>query len=455
MSASDQLSRFIKACPFAVMTRAVISAILDSDELAELFENEAQRQYDHQIPFMAIVWSMAELALGTVDSKNQAYQEYEDQIQASKTAYYNKLNRTEPGVSEALVRYSADKVQSLLDELNFEPWHLVPGYQCFSIDGNHFGQSDRRLKESRTLSAPPLPGSVVAKFDHQTGLFCNAYAMECGHAQENSVMDRVIGDARAGEVYLADRIYCTKAIVFGLMRANAYFVIRQKMTFTGELRGKRRKIGKTETGIVFEQVVKVTQGNDARMIRRVTVELFEPTRDGEMVVHLFTNLPASTNALTIAEAYRSRWEIETGFYHLTMTLCCESKGNCHPRCAIFQFCMAMVAYNARRVLLAAMYDTHQQEAVDNLSEFRISVEVTRYIEGLYIAIDEQEWSQLIGNGSKSLARFLRRVARKIDPKRYKKATRGPKRPPPKKKKMQRNSHLSAQKLLNQRKKETR
>ena len=379
MPASDQLSRFTKACPFAVMTRAVLGAVLDSDDLTKLYEEEAEQQYSHQIPFMALVWSMADLALGTVGSRNQAYSEYQEEIAASKTAYYNKLNRTEPRISEAIVRYSADKVQRLLRSLKFEPWELIPGFRCFSIDGNHFGQSDRRLEESRTLSAPPLTGTVVAKYDHQTDLFCNAYSLECAHALENTVFDRVIDDARPGEVYLADRMYCTKAALFGLMRVDSCFVIRQRMSFTITPLGQRKKIGQTETGIVFEQNVEITYEGTSRTIRRVTVELFSPTRSGENVVHLFSNLPDSVDALTIADAYLGRWEIETGFYQLTMTLCCESKGNCHPRCAILQFCMAIVAFNARRLMLAAMYTEHDEEAVDDLSEYRISVEVLSLI----------------------------------------------------------------------------
>lgn len=455
MSIAEQLSRFTDACPFAVMTRAVIGSLLDSQQLNDLFENEAERQYDRQIPFMAVVWSMAELALGTLASKNQAYKQYQEEIGASKTAFYNKLNRTEPKLSESLVRFSAEQACPLLKQLKFEPWEFLPGYRCYSIDGNHFGKTERRLKESRYLSAPPLPGTVIAKYDHQRDLFSSVYALECGHAQETTVIDRVIDDAEQGDVYFADRSYCIKRVVFGLIRAECFFVIRQKMTFTGNLLGQRKKIGQTETGVVFEQAVTITQGHDSRQIRRITVELFEPTRDGETVVHLFTNLPASTSALTIAEAYRGRWEIETAFHSLTMTLCCESKGNCHPRCAILQFCMAVVAYNARCLLMASLYAVHEDEQIDSLSEYQISLEVTSHIDGLCIAINEQEWSQLIGASSKSLAQFLITIAKTIDPSQYAKSKRGTKKPPPPKKKMQRNSHLSSQKLLNQRKRKTR
>ncbi|MEM6474428.1 MAG: transposase, partial [Planctomycetota bacterium] len=415
--------------------RAVVHELLDPDQLDALFELNSVEQYERMIPFYAVVYAMAELALGTISSKNQAYKKYQQEIAANKAAFYNKLNRTEPGISEALVRFSATKVGALLKQLDFQPWEVLPGYRCYSLDGNHFKKSQRRLKEARLITAPPLPGSVVAKYDHQSGLFSDAYALECGHAQEASLVDRIIADSDHGDLYIADRHYCTKRFVFGLINANCFFVVRQKMTFTGKLVGKRQKVGHTETGMVFEQAVVINRGGETHTIRRITVELDEPTRDGETEIHLFTNAAAKTSALAIADAYRHRWEIETGFHCMTMTLCCESTGNCYPRCAILQFCMAMVAYNARRLLLASLYCVHEEASVDALSEYQVSLEVTTHMAGLCTAITEREWEDIVGTDGKSVCRFLLKIARRIDPKKYVKSTRGPKRPPPEKRKM--------------------
>ena len=86
-------------------------------------------------------------------------------------AFYGKLNRTEPGISEAMVKFSADRAEALLDKLDFQPWEVLPGYRCFALDGNHLQKTEKRLTETLGLCAMPLPGTVVGRFNYQTGLF--------------------------------------------------------------------------------------------------------------------------------------------------------------------------------------------------------------------------------------------------------------------------------------------
>jgi len=44
--------------------------------------------------------------------------------------------------------------------------------------------------------------------------------------------------------------------------------------------------------------------------------LKEPTRDGDMVLGLLTNLPSDISAVAIANAYPKRWQIETAFQEI-------------------------------------------------------------------------------------------------------------------------------------------
>ena len=60
---------------------------------------------------------MGEIAMGTVKNRNQAFRKYQKQLQVSAVAYYGKLNRTEPAISEGVVRYSARRAGVLLDGL--------------------------------------------------------------------------------------------------------------------------------------------------------------------------------------------------------------------------------------------------------------------------------------------------------------------------------------------------
>ncbi len=122
MAGKPMLERFIQQCPFSVMTRAIVGAMMDSETFDQIFRDNRSRQYDGTIKFSALAITMAEIALGTTRNRNQAYAKYKDQIGATKEAYYTKLNRTEPAISEAIVQFSAFKANELMEQLCFQPW---------------------------------------------------------------------------------------------------------------------------------------------------------------------------------------------------------------------------------------------------------------------------------------------------------------------------------------------
>lgn len=447
MSGKNVMDRFIEKNPLTVMTRCIANSLM-GEELDRIFQENRCRQYDDTIKFSTIAMSMAEIALGTVENRNQAYRKYKDELQTSTVAYYGKLNRTEPEVSEAVVRYSAEQAGELLDHLDFQPWDVLPGYRCFSLDGNHLQKTQKRLKETRGLCAAPLPGTVVARFDHQTGLFDEAYLLEDAHAQESTVLDRVLDDLSQNDLVMADRHFCIVRFLLKLAARCGFFVIRQHGRLKGKLRGKRKRVGKMDSGTVYEQAMEICEGDETLVIRRITVELIKPTRDGDMEIHVLSNVRAEdADGCVLAQLYRDRWEIENAFHVLTMTLNCEMPSNCYPRCALFQFCMAMFAYNCRQVLLAALSAEHEQEDVDAMSQYQVALDIVSPMEGMLTAITEEEWSAQTPRRATGFATFLRRVSRHVNVRSYRKSVRGAKRPPPKRKRCKNGAHVSTHRLL--------
>lgn len=448
MAGKAMLERFVEQCPLAVMTRAVIGSLVDCDAFDQIFEENRSRQYDDKAKFSVLALTVAEIALGTLPNRNQAYLKYKERIGTTREAYYTKLNRTETRISEAIVQYSATAASTLLDGIGFQPWVVLPGYNCYTIDGNHLQKTEKRVTETRYLCAAPLPGVVVGRFNHQTSLFDRAYLLEDGHAQEAEVLPRVVQDVQKDDLLIADRHYCILHLMFGVANAGGCFLIRQNKRLQGELLGQRKKVGATDTGIVYEQPIRLRHGAEEMVARRITVELDEPTKDGDTIIHLLTNVPVEDgNACTMADAYLRRWEIENAFYTLTMSLNCESKSNCYPRCALLQFCMAMFAYNARQVLMAALYSEHEEEDVDRMSQYQISVDVVDPMPGMLTAINEEEWLELVPSSGKRLAKFIRRVARSVDVRKYRAAVRGPKKPKPTRKRCKTGTHVSTAKIL--------
>lgn len=79
--------------------------------------------------------------------------------------------------------------------------------------------------------------------------------------------------------------------------------------------GKRKKVGRVETGVVFEQAVQVEDDRGRLLtLRRIELQLDEPTEEGEPLIHLLTNIPEEKlSAEQVTRLYRQRWSIEGMF----------------------------------------------------------------------------------------------------------------------------------------------
>src|SRR6185369_1049147 len=112
--------------------------------------------------------------------------------------------------------------------------------------------------------------------------------------------------------------------LFGLAKRDARFIIRQHAsTLQWQRESKRRRVGRIKEGVVYEQTLWLhDQAGQERAVRRVSLVLDQPTRDGDTEIHVLTNLPAHIGAKRVARLYRERWTIEHLFLNLTTILHC-------------------------------------------------------------------------------------------------------------------------------------
>jgi IS4 transposase len=90
-----------------------------------------------------------------------------------------------------------------------------------------------------------------------------------------------------------------------------------------ELTGRRKLVGQSETGTVYEQTAFMTDPDTGRRrkLRCITVKLNVATRDGEQEIRLLTNLSkTAADAIKVAGLYRKRWSVETLFQEMTENL---------------------------------------------------------------------------------------------------------------------------------------
>ena len=446
----EMVERFEKKSPFPVMLRATLENVFAAERLNQIFEDNAERQRTNQLMFSTVADMMGTVACRIHPSVHAAYQAKVEEIGVSVKAVYDKLRRVERNVSRGVVFETATHLAAIVDKTGGAFPALLPGYRVKIVDGNHLRRTERRIAELRELNAAPLPGHAAVVLDPRLRLVIDVLPCEDAHAQERTLLPELLETVEARDLWIADRNFCTTDYLLGIALRRGYFAIRQHAgNLRWELIGKRKRIAVTETGTVFEQSMRIydAEGN-TKTIRRITVELFEPTRDGETEIHVLTNLPKKVAAVKIAELYQQRWTIETAFQELAENLHGEVVTLGYPKAALFAFSMALVAYNVLSTIKAALRAAHGLKMIEeNLSTYYMADEVAHTYRGIDIAVPASYWTKKYASlTSTQMARELIRIAKDVNLPRYQKHKRGPKKEKPKMNKRNRG-HVSTARIL--------
>jgi hypothetical protein len=192
--------------------------------------------------------------------------------------------------------------------------------------------------------------------DPALGLVIDAIPCEDGHARERSLLDQVLETVAEWDLWVADRNFCTTDFLFGIARRGGGFVIRRHAaTLSWDRESDWRAAGRTDRGTRAEQSIWLTEpGGEELAVRRIRLTLDRPTRDGDGVNEVLTNLPAEVAAATVAELYRGRWSVEGLFLRLTTVLKCKVNTLGYPPAALFGFCVALAAGSVYAGVTAAV-----------------------------------------------------------------------------------------------------
>jgi IS4 transposase len=374
-------------------------------------------------------------------------------VGTSIISVYNKLNGLEPHTSSELVRYSARELAPLIEHMDGEraPW--LEGYRIKIVDGNCLEASEHRIQELRQATGRALPGKSLVVYEPAQGLVTNVFPCEDGHAQERSLLGSVLQSVRKDDLWIADRNFCTRAFLTEIDARGGFFVIREHQGLPCEIISSLRSCGRTPTGQLAEQRVRVVdeQGH-THVFRRLRIKLNHATRDGDTLLYILTNVPRQVSAHHVAQLYQNRWKLETAFQHLEAYFHSEINTLGYPKAALFGFCLALVAYNVLAVVLAALRGVHGEDRVDQeVSLYYIANELSTTYAGMMIAIPEPEWDIFYAMNMVDLATILLDLARRVCLQAFRKSSRAPKTPSPKGTKAPRKGHVSTARLLINRK----
>ena len=424
--------------------RGILERCFSAERLNQIFEQHAQQQYERTLLFSMVCDLMLQVVLRVHPSVNAASQAWDGDFPVSKTAFYNKLNGMECGISAALVRELSQDIAQIQDELGVQYPALLPGYTLRILDGNCLAPSEKRLAVLKGVSGAALPGKSLVVMDPDRKLLINVIPCEDAYTQERTLLDQVIPTAKLGELWLADRNFCTRKALRGMSDNGAKVLLRLhgSMPIEAQTEWREASVNPQEQRLQ-ERIVLV----EDRLYRQIRIHLTHATRDGDLTIDLISDLPESISVETLAALYRKRWRVETAFQHLEAHLASEIDALAYPRAALFGFCLAMTAYNMFSLMCSAVDRAHSITSAETLSTYYLGHELAATYWSVVLLTDEEDWRFLAKISAADFAQWLSQIALGMKLSKYKKNTRGAKLSAKKAKFDSKNRHVSTQRLL--------
>jgi IS4 transposase len=456
LDSSDQpvlpaiLDPFAEGGAPAVMVRIALDWIVDEPILNQLFQEAAAAQYTREWALEHFVQVMLDVACGFRPSPRAAWLRRRLDRIASLSAFYRKLNRMELAIPIAVVRHTAQRARELIAAAGALMPESIPGYVSRILDGNALSGTEHRIEPLRDLGAAGLPGKALAIYEPASGLILELVLEENGHAQERSLLDQIV--VEPGQLWIADRNFCVRTFLFRIQRTGAFFLVRrhaQNLPFQ-ELTPLEEK-GRCATGMVLEQAIAVADTELPGMVhrlRRIVLQLDQPTREGDTEIVLVTNLPEAVSAIACCDAYRERWQVERHFQTLTDLLHCEVPSLGYPRAALFGFSMSVVSGNALAVLKGNLRAVHGEEMAREVSNFELVDQAAEVYPGMMLAVPPEHWAWVRQSPAAVIAGVLNQLAAHVPVERMLRTRRGPKKARTRRKQSGAvDRHVATQKLL--------
>ena len=229
---------------------------------------------------------------------------------------------------------------------------------------------------------------------------------------------------------MADRHFCTQAIMQGLDARGAGCIVREHARHLRLLRASGPWSPPTdiETGCVREQAIELAEphAGAAQCWRRMEIALHTPTEAGDEAIVLWSNLPPEVDAATIARLYRKRWRIKGMFQRLESVLHSEIKTLGHPRAALLGFAVAVLAYNVLALLKQFIERAHRHSHPElDVSTYHLAVDIASDY-GPMLRMLPPEQLPRANDDPQQLARHLLRLAKRMSPKQLATSKRKPK-----------------------------
>lgn len=437
---------FVEDASVPVLARATLENCFSATEVDRIFDENAQRQKNEELLFSTVVNILQLTTLHGKKTVNSAYEEKQQEVGCAVKSVYNKLAGVELSVTRALVSDTASQMSAIVEELGGRQ-ETLPGYRVKIADGKHLDRTERRLKPLRGLNGAPLPGKVLAVLDADSRLVTDIIPCEDGHASERSLFNELQQTVEEGDLWIADRNFCTTGFLQGIVERDACFVIRRHGNLRPRPVGPKKRLKPCESGALYEEPVVVGSQDAPLHLRRIEIKLKKPLRDGKKTLEILTNLPKRISAKRVASLYQDRWTIENAFQQISESLNGEIETLAYPKAALLAFSIALVSFNLLSVVKTSIAVANGRD-VETLSSYYLCEEIHTKYGGMLVILKPDYWQQKFGDLTpKEMACEVLQIAKHVPDCRFKKSTPQPKGPPKNTEHKTNRPHVSTKRVL--------
>jgi hypothetical protein len=409
--------KFANQSPLTVMVRVMLEAIFPANQFDQLFPKEEEEKLQFRESLFSSIVDLMSLIGQDQPATHTICQTTHNDLKTALNSFYRKVKRIEPNVFAEWVRQTAGRLDPVIHKMGRVLPQSLSGYLVRSVAGVDLSGAHNRPKESSHAKCKTLPYQSSIVLDPNLMLAVDVLLHGKDNARKDYIITPLLDMVQPQDVWMAPPIFNFLSFLTGIEQRLAFFIIRQnKSELLYTPAGRRKMKGRTELGSIFEQKVHLVNGHgNGLLTRRITVELEDRSPDGQLDLHIFTNLPKRFQSLKLADFYYRQWMMEIAFQDLAAALQSEVKAAGYPSAFFFVYCLALIAYNILSVIKAALCAVRSEDnSHEDISWSNLANEIGGAWRGMMIALPSQNWSYTFANFTiRQLTNTLNTLAKNV------------------------------------------
>lgn len=385
----------LSRCPLAEAVLVCLDHVCDSDFLNEIFVANRQSSRERLLTFENMVTVVRSAILEHGGSALSALKE--SNLEASKSAFYEKLSGIPLKLSEALLREGTLRVRELLPtKLTANIPTSLSEFWVGVVDGKKIKNVGKRLTIARRFNGGKLLGAkALVLFDMRLGMIVAAEGELDGERNDGPLVPGLMEQLKdavpeSRQLLVADSQYCDLTAPNRFRQFGGEVVVRYHPKtgfFPDQGRAEQHSVDGEERKVIEDWgVLGTPNSQNAFAARRIRVKR---ENQGDLIL-ITTLLDADTYpANDILSVYFQRWNIETAFNKLSEVFSLLHVIGCNPRATFFQFSLCCLVYNIVQ-LIRHHLGGQQKLKPQDVSMQLLHIEIVKQLSAVLMFVDDDD-----------------------------------------------------------------